>query len=1131
MSLRARPVRSVSFAIWFILASSLLGRSSIGQNVSNDSAQSSAGALNALSEADVKRVEELNETIDKLWRAGKFAEAVGPAQQVLAVFEKRVGPNHWYTANARRAAQTIQTAIGLPQEARRELASVPALEQQASEDYENAKYAETETLRRKVLAIRVRWLGEDHPDTASSYNELGEVLGDDGRLTESEAMHKRAAGIRLKALGDRHPETASSYNDLGVVLRDQGKLNESESMHQRAVPIFLKAVGYAHPATATAYNNLAVVLCDQGKLAEAEGMHRRALAIRLATRGDSHLETIHSYNNLAVVLHAQGKLAESATMHRRALRIKLKTRGNGHPSTATSYSNLAEVLRDQEKLAQAEAMNRRALAIRVKALGEGHAETTTSYNNLALVVGAQGRLAEAETMHRRELEFSRKTLGEEHLQTAQSHSNLAAVLGDQGKMAEAEMGHRRALAIRLKALGDGHPDTATSYLFLGQTLDRLGRANEALDSLTAAVRVFEHARLRGVKGLESALLGEQNPSPILAVALASTGRSRDAWERWEQGLARGVFDEVAGRALRPVTPDERSIESDLQSRSQNVDEQISRLVGRNRLTPREEKRLDELRREESEIRRRFLDLQQVLERKYGALAGQSVTLEEARSALSEGTAVIGWVDTKLHHAACILRRTGDPVWVTIPGRGKDGVWDKEDESLARRARDALEAHASESEWRPLVEALSRQRLRPLEMHLNGVRRVIVVTSPGLAGVPVEVLLAIRTGTGEPGPVVAYCPSASMFVHLAHTAKSADRPATLLALGDPAYPVAKPDKESTPPPPDQGLRVATIEPNGIADLFGIKIGDILLEYDGKRLEKVGDLRVAATDGGPKAVTLKLWSDGEVRPIEVAVGPLGIGFGQMDVAQPRRADNSVSRDASGGFWDPLPGTRQEVEAIAGLFPAGDVTVIMGDKARESVLQELARSDKLKGFRFLHFAAHGRDDPRSAYRTALILASERDHSDDTIAQDTDGEITAEQIARTWELDADMVVLSACQSALGRVVAGEGYLGFTQPLLAKGARSLVLSLWKVDDRATAMLMKRFYQNLLGKRADGKDSMPKAEALGEAKLWLRTQSAENASATRGSPRKSLKGEPHRVVSSFDDPYYWAGFVLIGDPN
>jgi CHAT domain-containing protein len=80
---------------------------------------------------------------------------------------------------------------------------------------------------------------------------------------------------------------------------------------------------------------------------------------------------------------------------------------------------------------------------------------------------------------------------------------------------------------------------------------------------------------------------------------------------------------------------------------------------------------------------------------------------------------------------------------------------------------------------------------------------------------------------------------------------------------------------------------------------------------------------------------------------------------------------------------------------------------------------------------------------------------------------------------------------------------------------------------------MERFYRNLLGRREDGTARMPKAEALAEAKAWLRTQSAADEPATRSDPRPSRKApSPARpAVTRFDHPYYWAGFILIGDPN
>src|SRR5262249_62414179 len=121
------------------------------------------------------------------------------------------------------------------------------------------------------------------------------------------------------------------------------------------------------------------------------------------------------------------------------------------------------------------------------------------------------------------------------------------------------------------------------------------------------------ARLRGAKGLESALGSTKGPTPELAVALARVGREREAWGRWERGLARAVLDEVA-RPARPLTPEEKASEADLLTRSQALDERISRLVGRSRLVQQDEKRLDDLRREASELRQKLLEFQQTLER-------------------------------------------------------------------------------------------------------------------------------------------------------------------------------------------------------------------------------------------------------------------------------------------------------------------------------------------------------------------------------------------------------------------------------------------------------------------------------------------------------------------------------------
>src|SRR5262249_50814556 len=152
-----------------------------------------------------------------------------------------------------------------------------------------------------------------------------------------------------------------------------------------------------------------------------------------------------------------------------------------------------------------------------------------------------------------------------------SYNNLALTLRDQGKSAEAEAMHRRALAIYLKAVGEGHPGTARSYTKLAWSLDLQGKYDDALRTWTLAAESYKQARLRGTKGLEAALTASESPLPAFALALARAGRPRDAWARWELGLARGLADEVTGRAARPLTAAERDQEVLLLGQSQALD--------------------------------------------------------------------------------------------------------------------------------------------------------------------------------------------------------------------------------------------------------------------------------------------------------------------------------------------------------------------------------------------------------------------------------------------------------------------------------------------------------------------------------------------------------------------------------
>jgi tetratricopeptide (TPR) repeat protein len=925
------------------------------------------------------------------------------------------------------------------------------------------------------------------------------------RYEEAAASSRRVLEVRKRWLGERHLRTAWAYMRLCIVGGVLGDWFASEAMCRKALAIEIETLGERHPETGRHYFNLANVLSHRGDLTGAEAIYRRSLAILLEALGEHHGDIGRPYNNIAAVLRLRGDLSGAEAMWRKALTIKLEALGEHHPDTARTYGNLGEIAFDRGDLPAAEAMVRKSLAILIETQGDHHPETAASYISLGHVLRGRGDLPGAEAMH------------------------------------------RKALAIRLEVLGDRDPNTVNSYTELGLDLAALGRPAAAIDALKKAARGSAEVRKLS-RGFEYAARERSDPFPILAALLARSGSPGDAWDRWERGLSSALLDEVARRAARPLTHDERQREAKLLDQVQAGDERINRLLARGKLAPEVEKQLDALRSEGNEIRRRLLELQDQLEQKYGPLAGQPATVEAVRAALDDTTALVGLVDIDRYHWACIVRPSGGPIWVEIPGSGKDGAWTKDEETMARRLHAAL-ASRSGGDWRTLAGTLARQRIAPLEPHLNGVKRVIVVNSPGLAGLPAEVLFAARARAGQAAPVVSYAPSASMFAYLAGRKPAQARPETLLAVGDPAYPESKPEP-ALPPPPPSGLLVVEADPKGNAGSRGVQSGDVLLAYDGTPLKTLADLKEAPADGPPRKIPLRLWRKGQGETVEVAAGPLGITFDRRPAAEvvlAQRAADEVRRSSRAGALTRLLGTRREVNSVAGLFPGGSATTILGDQARESVVQDMARSGKLKGFRYLHFATHGRDDSSSAFRTALLLAPDPDRSADPLAVDADGEINALEIARTWDLDADLVVLSACESGLGKKAGGEGFLGFAQPLLAKGARSLVLSLWRVDDKATSLLMTRFYQNLLGKRPGLSKPMPKAEALHEAKEWLRNLTEgevgdELAALDRGEvrPLTKLSGPADSKAASssrpagvrpYAHPSFWAAFILIGAPQ
>ena len=164
-----------------------------------------------------------------------------------------------------------------------------------------ADYQQAELLWLNSLASKEETLGKDHPDVATTLNNLAELYRTLGKYTEDEPLYQRSLAIREKALGKDHPDVAQSLNNLAYLFYSQGKYTEAEPLFQRSLAILEKALGKDHPDVATNLNNLAKLYEDQGIVTEAEPLYQRSLAICEKALGRAHPNTKTVRANLQVL--------------------------------------------------------------------------------------------------------------------------------------------------------------------------------------------------------------------------------------------------------------------------------------------------------------------------------------------------------------------------------------------------------------------------------------------------------------------------------------------------------------------------------------------------------------------------------------------------------------------------------------------------------------------------------------------------------------------------------------------------------------------------------------------------------------------------------------------------------------
>jgi tetratricopeptide (TPR) repeat protein/CHAT domain-containing protein len=1023
---------------------------------------------------------------------GRYAEAEPLDLRALAITEKALGPDHADVATSLNNLAVLYDDQG--------------------------RYTEAEPLYQRALAITEKALGPEDRSVGTSLNNLALLYRDQGRYAEAEPLFKRALAITEKTLGSDHPTVGASLNNLALLYRDQGHYAEAEQLDLRALAIAEKALGPDHPEVGISLLNLGGIYVAQGRYAETEPLFKRALSITEKALGPNHPSVGNRLNNLAMLYDAQGRYAEAEQLDLRAIAITEKAHGPEHPNVATTLNNLGRLYDSQDRYAEAEPLYLRALAITEKARGPGHPSVGTSLNNLALLYREQGRYADAEPLLQRTLSIFEKALGSEHPDVAAALGNLAGLYRAQGRYPEAELLFTRALSIQEKALGPDHPS-------IGATLGNLGGLafvrsdwQRSADYWRRSTSVtLAHAQ-RGTDDVGQALTGRRKGEAermryrfvghVKAVhELAMERHAAEAdYARETFQIAQWTSDSEAARSLakmavRAATGDpglgllvrERQ---DLVGEWQTHDQARSAAVARapdKRNRAAEAANVDRL----AAIDTRIADIdKQVTKdfRDYTALARpQPLSIEQVQAELRADEALVlfldtpEWLPTAEETFIWVVTKTGMR-WVNS-GLGTQALTERVsalrcglDYTLwnslvsADKCRNMLGAALTEevvSDQKVQVlpfdlgraHDLFKALLGPVEDMIKG-KHLLIVPSGPLTSLPFGVLV-----TEQPKSAIS--------------AKLADfRDVGWLGARQPI--TVLPSVSSL-----QALRQFARASHATKPYLGI--GNPLLDGTqedpqfGAYYKKLAEAALSKQQC-PKAFTQHI--------ALAAVRPL------TDFANLFRGANADIEQVR--QWTPLPETADELCEVGRRLGVPESEILLGNRATETVLKDLSDGGRLAQYAVLHFATHGAltGQVHGSAEPGLILTPPPAGTTDRKALERDdGFLTASEIA-SLKLDADWVILSACNTAGSSGETAEALSGIARAFFYAGARALLVSHWEVGSDAAVKLTTRAMAALKANQKIGR-----AEAFRISMLDL----IQNGTAT----------EAH--------PSLWAPFVVVGE--
>lgn len=935
---------------------------------------------------------------------------------------------------------------------------------------QSGKHDDAIRLCQEMVATSRKKFGEDAPETLTSMTNLTVAYQTATRDRDAAKVNEELLAIQRRKLGADSPATLQTMVQLSQNYGSMGRFDDRIKLNEEAYKLSRNKSGSDAPPTLTSMSSLATAYSQAGRTADALKLEEELVAIRRSKPGTDNEALLDNLTNLANIYASLGRYADAAKLNEEVLADHRKRLGDSDPKTLVSMGNLATNYHYLGRFNDALRLVEQVYRERQSRLGDENRDTLEAKLNLAGIYLSLGRLNDAQALATQVLSTMQRQLGPTAPDTVTAMNNLARIDEAMKRPDEALKLDQQTLEARRKMLGDEHPDTLYSMYHLANDYFAVGRKSEAASLRRETLDDIEK-RAVSLKSLtreeRSTALGFFTIyyARFAQELAADPSGFTEALTVVERAKARSLLEELTAREAISNS----GISSAEAKQLNDLRGSIEYLDGKLEATTDDGAR-DALRKQRDHDSSDLNALQQRLMAQYPRYAALSVvkpvTLDEARKQLPGDGAFI----------SLLFNVSGSGVALALPSNGNLSVV-KLDPGLE------MIAHAFTYRWlMALPDADSFMRAAqatPLAAwQLNG---------------------TLYIGAPDHRPADGKSVSPSQYVTLRQQAITEHGQ----WLSDTFLKPLAPQIDSSTKwiiSPDGVL--ATI-PWDTLPWKGAQLGQqkqitIVQSLSVYRLLKAREAEYANARASDSAHTQPLMVMGGA-VYDVSTSQQQQRSYQRSTEEVVEAPTSVSTENQtqnaydfmrSRHWPNLAGTLAEAQALHALMGGA---IFTGRNASKAELRQLSSSGELATFQNLHFAAHGYLDTTVPSLSALVLtATGTDEAND-------GYITAGEWP-SFILKSDLLVMSACETGLGKIVSGEGVQGLPYALYVAGNRDTLLSLWQVSDEGTSVFMKRFW----GKVKNGETH---AQALAETKLEFQ----------RGDEG-----------STYSQAYYWAPFVLYG---